>query len=312
VTWNGGPDVRSLAVSPVAPVLGQRVPLRGPARILYRSYARSDRRPGERRTVTTKFGDRFDISLASFLEWQLWAFGSYEEHFAALFQRLVRPGERCVDVGANIGIHTIRLARLAGAAGEVLAVEPDAELASRIERNANLNGLANVRVIQAAASRSSGGTVRLFRPEGADPNRGRASLLPHVHLTGPAQEVPVVRIDDVADGPVALIKIDVEGHEEAVVAGAAGTIQSYSPSIIFEHAPDLLDGKAASPFGQLREWRYDLFRIRDDRHRVTGRGGLSLESISAPPATTANILAVRGPMADRIGALAAGAGGCDA
>ena len=100
----------SLAKSSLAPILGQRIPLRGPARMLFRSYARTCYQPGacvER--LTTKPGDLFEADLSSFLEWQLWAFGSFEEHFAELFRALVSPGDRCVDVGANIGVHTVRL-----------------------------------------------------------------------------------------------------------------------------------------------------------------------------------------------------------
>src|SRR5579871_2222942 len=111
----------SLATSALAPILGQRVALRGPARLLFRSYARTCYQPGvcvER--LTTKLGDLFEVDLSSFLEWQLWAFGCYEEHFAELFRCLVSLDDRCVDVGANVGVHTVRLAKLVGSRGEVI------------------------------------------------------------------------------------------------------------------------------------------------------------------------------------------------
>ena len=83
----------SLAKSPLAPVLGQHVPLRGPARMLFNSYARTRYQPQKSVTrVTTAVGDTFDVDLSSTLEWQLWAFGCYEKHFAELFAHLVRPG----------------------------------------------------------------------------------------------------------------------------------------------------------------------------------------------------------------------------
>ena len=88
----------------------------------------------------------------STLEWQLWAFGSFEKHFAELFSYLVTPGDRCIDVGANVGVHTVRLARLVGQDGKVIAFEPDPDLVQRTHRNIALNGLANVRIISAAAS----------------------------------------------------------------------------------------------------------------------------------------------------------------
>jgi hypothetical protein len=61
-------------------------------------------------------GDSFDVDLSSLLEWHIWAFGTFEEHFAELLGHLVGPGDRCIDVGANIGVHMVRLARLVGSA----------------------------------------------------------------------------------------------------------------------------------------------------------------------------------------------------
>lgn len=291
----------SLARSPLAPVLGQRVPLRGPARLLYSSYAKTPRQPQRFVTrVTTSVGDIFEADLSSTLEWHLWAFGRYEPHLAELFSHLVRPGDRCVDVGANVGVHTVRLARLTGRGGEVVAIEPDPEVVRRAQHNITLNGLANVRVINAAAS-DRPGQMRLYRPGPRDANRARASLLHHPYLTGDDTTVPVVTVDDVCAGnPVALIKIDVEGHEAAVVRGAAGTIDRYAPSVIFEYAPELLADPAQTPFGWLAGRGYALFRIRPARNGITGRVRLVLDRMLRPPAAGGNLLAVSYPAAGRL------------
>jgi len=294
----------SLAKSPLAPILGQRVPLRGPARMLFRSYARTCYQPGacvER--LTTKSGDLFDADLSSFLEWQLWAFGCYEEHFAELFRFLVSPGDRCVDVGANVGVHTVRLAKLVGSRGEVIALEPDEEVAHRAHRNIMLNQLSNAHVINAAASDEVGGEVKLYRPDARDTNRGRASLLRHSYLTGSVTTVPVLTIDEVCPGPVALIKIDVEGHEAAVVRGAAATIDRYSPAVIFEYAPEFLHDASQSPFGWLADRGYELLRIRQLRNSVTGRGRLILDRLPELPTEGGDILAVSASTAARVGSL---------
>jgi FkbM family methyltransferase len=297
----------SLAKSPLAPVLGQRVPLRGPARILFSSYARTRYHPEKSVTrVTTAVGDIFDVDLSSTLEWQLWAFGSFEKHFAELFGYLVRPGDRCVDVGANVGVHTIRLARLAGADGEVIAIEPDPDVVRRTRRNVALNGVTNVRVISAAASERAGET-RLFRPSPRDTNRARASLLHHPYLTGTTTTVPVVTVDDVCAGePVSVIKIDVEGHEAAVVRGAADTIARHAPSVVFEYAPELLeDVVAQTPFGWLAECGYMMFRVRPARHGITGRVRLALDRLHEPPAEGGNFLAVSPQVTERLRSLLA-------
>ena len=295
----------SLAKSPLAPILGQHVPLRGPARLLFRSYARTCYQPGmcvER--LTTKSGDLFDADLSSFLEWQLWAFGGYEEHFTELFRCLVSSGDRCVDVGANVGVHTVRLAKLVGAAGEVIAIEPEAGVAERTRCNITLNDLANARVVNAAAGNQAG-HMRLYRPDPSDTNRARASLLRHPYLTGDAATVPVLTIDEICDGQVALIKIDVEGHETAVLRGATAVIARHAPSIVFEYAPELLGEAAQAPFGWLAERGYELFGIRWIRRSVTGRGRLSLEHLSGPPAGGGDYLAVTRSRAARLNALVA-------
>jgi FkbM family methyltransferase len=291
-----------LAKSPIAPILGQHVPARGPARLLHRSYAKTSRHPGHAvKRLTTRTGDAFEADLSSFLEWQLWAFGGYEEHFAELFRLLVQPGDRCLDIGANVGVHTVRLAKLAGPAGEVIAVEADAELARRNEANLIRNQVGNARVINAAASDQDGGHVPLYRPESRDTNRGRASMLPHPYLTGSESKVPTVTVDQIADGPISLIKIDVEGCEAAVVAGAARTIARSRPSIVFEYAPELLDQPSQSPWSFLIGQGYQLLRVWPGRHRVTGRTSLVLEQISQLPPPGGDLLAITPEVMPRLG-----------
>lgn len=293
----------SLAKSSLAPVLGQRVPLRGPAR-MFRSYARTRYQPDACvKRLTWKSGDLFEADLSSFLEWQLWAFGCYEEHFSELFGCLVSPGDCCVDVGANVGVHTVRLAKLVGSQGQVIALEPDQEAARRAQRNVRLNHLSNVRVINAAAGERAGGQAQLFRPGAMDTNRARASLLRHSYLTGSEATVPVVTIDEVCPGPVALIKIDVEGYEAAVVRGTVATIDRHCPAVIFEYAPELLQDASQSPFGWLAGRGYELLRFRLQRNGVTGRGRLALDRLRGLPSRGGDILAVPPGGAGRLSAL---------
>jgi FkbM family methyltransferase len=291
----------SLAKSPLAPVLGQRVPLRGPARLLISSYARTRHQPQHSVTrVITAGGDTFDVDLSSALEWQLWAFGSWEKHFAELFGYLAGPGDRCVDVGANIGVHTVRLARLVGPDGEVISIEANPEVARRAGRNVALNQLANVRLVGAAAGEAAG-QARLYCPGPRDTNRARASVRQYSYLTGATATVPAVTVDELCAGaPVALIKIDVEGHEAAVVRGAADVIGRYAPSVVFEYCPLLLQDPAESPFGWLAERGYQLFQIHYDRNWLTGRGKLTLEPRVELPAAGGDLLAVSPQVAERL------------
>src|SRR4029077_19152386 len=73
-----------------------------------------------------------------------------------LFQRVVHPGDLVVEVGANIGAHTVELARLVGSDGEVHAFEPQRIVFQTLCANVALNQLTNVRTLQAAVGAQCG------------------------------------------------------------------------------------------------------------------------------------------------------------
>ncbi|MET0274570.1 MAG: FkbM family methyltransferase [Phenylobacterium sp.] len=139
-----------------------------------------------------------------------------------LFARLLRPGDTMIDVGAHVGLHALVSARLVGPGGRVLAVEPQPYNCERTMTNAAANGFRNIHVVCAAAGAESG-TVVLRQQTGTD--KARLTLTGEgVNDTGLTFEVPVVRLDELARRHslqhVRLLKIDVEGFEPEVLAGA--------------------------------------------------------------------------------------------
>lgn len=143
-----------------------------------------------------------------------WYCGLHEYREMAFVLHLLRAGDHFVDVGANVGSYTVLAA--GGTGARVTAFEPIAPSFGHLERNVALNGLhSRVRCLQVGASDRSG---KLPFSTGLD-------TVNHVLAPGedvPAADIPVERVDDVLgdDTPV-LIKIDVEGHEVAVVRGAS-------------------------------------------------------------------------------------------
>lgn len=113
-------------------------------------------------------------------------------------------------------------------------------------------------------------------------------------------------VDEACDGaPVALIKIDVEGHEAAVVRGAAETIAAHAPAVIFEYAPHLLDDPVAqTPFGWLVQRGYRMYRIRAARHGITGRARLALDRMTRSSPVGGDLLAVPARLAPLLRGLA--------
>lgn len=147
-----------------------------------------------------------------------------------ILRRLLGPGISVVDVGANIGYYALLFARLTGPEGRILAVEPEPDNLIELRRNLTHNRIAGAEVIAAAAGREDGET---WLERGIN---GRVS-------TGGVGGVRVAlrRLDTLLAGrPVDLIKIDVEGYEGEVLAGAAETLAGRRPDLFVEVHPTLL------------------------------------------------------------------------
>jgi FkbM family methyltransferase len=135
---------------------------------------------------------------------------------------VVSPGDRAVDVGANVGLFSIALSGLVGAGGEVIAIEPGSSNVACLRSNLARHARSKVEVVPVAAGREHGqleltvGDNTLISTLTSAPTRRRGRR-------GRAQveSVPVRRLDDVvAPGPVAVLKLDIEGGEVEALLGA--------------------------------------------------------------------------------------------
>ncbi|MFO0887955.1 MAG: FkbM family methyltransferase [Isosphaeraceae bacterium] len=151
----------------------------------------------------------------------------------------VRPGTVVVDIGANIGFYTRPFASWVSDGGKVIAVEPEAMNFARLQHAIESAGLGDVvEMIQAAVSDQTGSGFLEVNP-------GH----PGDHKLG-AEGVPVAltTLDDLlaARGwpEVSFIKIDVQGAESRVLAGAAGTLERFRPVLFLE-----LDDQQLRRFG---------------------------------------------------------------
>lgn len=146
----------------------------------------------------------------------------------------VHQGDWVVDVGANIGHYTCRLAECVGRSGRVIAFEPIPETFSLLASNVLTHGRNNVTLLNAAASdRVSVAAMQLPKFSSGLSNYYRAALAE----TGD-YSVLCVPIDTLGLPRVALIKIDAEGHDLAVLNGASQLIERDRPVLIVECTPD--------------------------------------------------------------------------
>ena len=146
--------------------------------------------------------------------------------FAALVTSQVPRDSTVVDVGANIGLSTILLAR---AAQRVIAFEPSPANLGYLRRNLEANRVANVEVVAAAVSDRPGSLRFHVAQFGAG-----SHVVAERHVQGsaiPTIEVPAVALDDVLASPVSFIKIDAEGHEPDMLAGARAVLARDQPMV---------------------------------------------------------------------------------
>jgi FkbM family methyltransferase len=177
--------------------------------------------------------------------------GGYERHVLDLLERLLPVGGAFLDVGANIGLHTIVGSRRVGPLGSVHAIEPEPHCRHRLLRHLELNRINNVQVFAVAFSDHTG-TSRLFRspPE----NSAKSSFAESnttMGLLGKSPgfvDVETQTLDEHVrhwGGNPDVVKIDVEGAELLVLRGGKETLSGDdAPAVLFE-ASDL----QAAPFG---------------------------------------------------------------
>ncbi|MET4203067.1 FkbM family methyltransferase [Bradyrhizobium sp. LA6.12] len=141
-------------------------------------------------------------------------------------------GGTAIDIGANKGIYSYWLARAVGPSGNVVAFEPQPEMALYIDDRKRAFKLKNVRVLNTALSNRAG-TATLTRRRAGD---GSASLEPN-RLQADQLEVSLTALDSMYMPNLRFIKCDVEGHELDVFSGGERTIKTHRPVIQFEAVP---------------------------------------------------------------------------
>ncbi|MEM1444243.1 MAG: FkbM family methyltransferase [Verrucomicrobiota bacterium] len=168
-----------------------------------------------------------DIYIGKSLE----LYGEFSHGEVHLFEAVVKPGMTIVEVGANIGAHTVCLAQMAGLKGRVHAFEPQRVVYQTLCANVALNHLTNVLTYYAAAGDEAG---ELIVPELNPRNENNFGGL---GLGGyeEGRTVPVVTVDSLNLPACHFIKADVEGMEEAALRGAEETILRFRPVLYVEN-----------------------------------------------------------------------------
>jgi FkbM family methyltransferase len=204
-------------------------------------------------------------------------YGEFSEGEVEIFRAVLRPGDVALDIGANLGAHTIPLARLVGPTGFVFAFEPQRVLFNILCGNIALNEFTNVKAFPLALGSAQGQTRVMPLDYRGPENFGG------IALGGTKGEaVPVATLDLIGLPKARFIKIDVEGMELEVLLGAKAMLARDRPVLYVEndrlaksealvaqlvadgyrmwwHVPPLFNpgnfrGNAQNVFGQIRSF----------------------------------------------------------
>jgi FkbM family methyltransferase len=181
--------------------------------------------------------------------------GNWEPHVRQLLEQLVQPDWVCLDIGANIGVHTLALATLARS-GKVFAFEAGPTNFRYLERNTE-QSVPTTCIQTVLWGRPCtlhfdeidefAGCSHITMREPADEGKADLPSASHPYLPNNVtvhihrRTVPAIPLDDwVRDQQLDrlnLIKLDVEGAEEQVLAGASRTLASFQPLLLTEYNP---------------------------------------------------------------------------
>lgn len=209
----------------------------------------------------TRYGDMIVAAADSIIARSLVEYGEWTHSEMRLLEQVISPGMTVLDIGANVGCHTLAFSKAVGAGGKVVAFEPQPFMFQLLAANVANNGMTNVLLLNAAIGNAQGWidlpNLRYEEPQ----NYGAWKLDPFLAKGGETPKnipIPVHRLDDLSVARAAdVIKIDVEGMESAVIEGARGLISARRPALFVEN--ELPGAASQALLGLLIGLDYDLY-----------------------------------------------------
>ena len=220
----------------------QKINLAKIAYYLVMTVRRLLRRTSQQIKVTRR-GIQWCLDLREGIDFSIYILGGFEPSTLRLYNGLVKTGDVVLDIGANIGSHTLPLAKLVGNKGHVYAFEPTDFAFRKLNNNLQLNDalIERVTVFQQMLVFDKNTAIEneLFSSwplvsadQLHEKHKGRLMLTTGAHavtLDDAISENNITTVD--------FIKLDVDGFEYAVLSGGAKTINKFKPTILIELAP---------------------------------------------------------------------------
>lgn len=220
---------------------------------------------------TTPLGDFYVLRNDRWIGKTLIEGKAWEEDLITFLKKYVRKGSTILDIGANIGTHSIPFARYVGTEGTVYSFEPQKIIYNLLVKNINMNKLHNIIIPLNVAVGHKICHVRLNskicdgKRKGKDIDYNTAELINYggIELGKDGEEVEMINIDSLELDNISLIKVDVEGCEQLVICGLKKTIERCRPVIVYEEKKSIPKDFAKSvDLGKAKHFDIKKFLIK--------------------------------------------------
>jgi FkbM family methyltransferase len=195
----------------------------------------------------------WSLDLREGIDFSIWLLGAFELETVRCYQKFVKAGSVVLDIGANIGAHTLLLAQTVGPGGKVYAFEPTDYAFIKLSMNRSLNPCLADRIycmqyMLVDKDASGGTTPGLYSSWPLDAVDGLHELHQGRLMTTTGAEAKA--LDSVVStlnlSRVDCIKLDIDGFECEMMRGASEVLNRWHPVIIMELAPYALQEQGAS------------------------------------------------------------------
>jgi FkbM family methyltransferase len=223
--------------------------------------------------IFSRRGVVYELDLSQGIDFAIYLGGMFERSTAVALGTLTEPSSLVLDIGANIGAHTLHLARLVGPNGRVMAFEPTDFAFRKLSRNLELNPSLASRVeafhcfLTASDEASVPHAIYSSWPLAVEAGL-HAKHLGREMQTEQAQARSLDSIlNEHADRKVQLVKLDVDGFECDVLRGATTMLREIRPIFVMEFAPYVLEERGASLEQLLSYFIPNGYAFYDERTR---------------------------------------------
>jgi FkbM family methyltransferase len=228
-------------------------------------------RPGK--GIFSRQGVTYELDLSQGIDFAIYLGGMFERMTRVALAELTEPGSLVLDIGANIGAHTLHLARLVGPNGRVMAFEPTDFAFRKLRRNLDLNPplASRVEALHCFLAASDGASVpkAIYSSWPLEAATGlHAKHLGREMQTEAAQARSLDSIlSERANRKVQLVKLDVDGFECDVLRGATSLLRDTRPIFVMELAPYALEERGTSLDQLLAYFIPNGYGLYDERTR---------------------------------------------